>query len=550
MYFNIEKIKFGILDDAIEQYRTAIRILPGEGHLHQALGRLLVHKKGRADEAMTEYRRAIDACPSDDDLRWEFALSLVQLGKNEEAIDHLKNSKTGRMPYMLLGHLLRKAGKRDDAFAAFEQSLLHEGGMLSIQLECLHDTGTQEKELELFWRACRTQPGEWGLLGEIGKHMREHGLANQEVELFQVAVRRKPDVAGTRHLLADALDRVGRYEESDRQYREAFRLGPKDGTIRAAYGESLVRRGKLSEAVTAFREAVRLVPEDPVLRQQLGVILAKAGHRDEAKAAIEFAKLLDLLPEDRGYGSPRSRMILDMARWDRAYAKLLELRPNDDHLWTGRGRYYALRSQWDRAAADFARGIKSAPPASEEWFEHACLRLIVGDREGYRTFVQELRRREGQTNNPLMAYVLARSCVVTNDPVVEPEQIIRWAEQAVRNSRLPWYLHALGTAHYRAGHLDEAITLIEESNSEYALDEYKFQNRLVLAMAHQRLGHVQQARVLLEEVQRSWERIEAARTDGAVSLFSPDWLALQLLRREAEAVILYDPVFPADPFAH
>jgi hypothetical protein len=29
-----------------------------------------------------------------------------------------------------------------------------------------------------------------------------------------------------------------------------------------------------------------------------------------------------------------------------------------------------------------------------------------------------------------------------------------------------------------------------------------------------------------------------------------DWLPLQLLRREAEAVILYDPIFPADPFAH
>ena len=70
-------------------------------------------------------------------------------------------------------------------------------------------------------------------------------------------------------------------------------------------------------------------------------------------------------------------------------------------------------------------------------------------------------------------------------------------------------------------------------------------------MAHQRLGHVQQPRGLLDEVQRSWERVEAeaVRTDGAVSLFSPDWLPLQLLRREAEAVILYDPVFPADPFA-
>jgi tetratricopeptide (TPR) repeat protein len=244
-------------------------------------------------------------------------------------------------------------------------------------------------------------------------------------------------------------------------------------------------------------------------------------------------------------------MLLEMARWDRAYAKLLELRPNDEHLWTGRGRYHALRSEWDQAAADFARGITSAPPTSQEWFEHACLRLIVGDEEGYRAFVREMRRREGQTNDPLVAYVLARSCVLTADPVVEPEQIIRWAEQAVRHGGQPWHLHVLGAAYYRAWRLDEAIKCLEKSNTRYSgIDDYKLQNRLVLAMAHQRLGHSQQARALLDRVHRSWERVQASRTDGAVSLFSVDWLALQLLRREAEAVILYDPIFPADPFAH
>jgi len=46
------------------------------------------------------------------------------------------------------------------------------------------------------------------------------------------------------------------------------------------------------------------------------------------------------------------------------------------------------------------------------------------------------------------------------------------------------------------------------------------------------------------------ERVEASRIHGAVTLHSTDWLPLQLLRREAEALILNDPIFPADPFAH
>ena len=59
-----------------------------------------------------------------------------------------------------------------------------------------------------------------------------------------------------------------------------------------------------------------------------------------------------------------------------------------------------------------------------------------------------------------------------------------------------------------------------------------------------------EARAVLAEVQRLWPRIEAAKTDGAVTLPTVDWLPMQVLRREAEALILYDPVFPTAPFAN
>jgi hypothetical protein len=92
---------------------------------------------------------------------------------------------------------------------------------------------------------------------------------------------------------------------------------------------------------------------------------------------------------------------------------------------------------------------------------------------------------------------------------------------------------------------------LENSNRAYGeTDDYKLQNRLVLAMAHQRLGHPQQARAFLDRVHRSWDRVQSSKRDGAVTLFSVDWLPLQLFRREADAMILYDPIFPADPFAH
>ncbi len=367
-----------------------------------------------------------------------------------------------------------------------------------------------------------------------------------------------------------------RWDEAETAYHEVVAARPRDATVLLERARFYTSRSRPEKAETDYAHAYALGSRDPALIESIvrsetllrrtiaespgaaAPLLAKhaldmVSQSRWQEAATDFARELDLLPADRYWKSARSTRALEMAGSAQAYESLLKLRPDDGHLWCVRGRFLALRGEWERAAADFARGIASAPPDSEEWFEHACLRLIVGDREGYRAFVEEIRRREGQTKIPIVAYVLARSCVLTADPVVEPEQVIRWAESANRDSRTAWYLHVLGAAHYRAGHLDQAIQLLEESNTAYSSTpsfEDTLQNSLVLAMAHERSGHRAQARALLADVQRAWRRIETSRTDGAVSLTSTDWLPLQLLRREAEAVILYDLVFPTDPFAH
>jgi eukaryotic-like serine/threonine-protein kinase len=331
-------------------------------------------------------------------------------------------------------------------------------------------------------------------------------------------------------------------EKAELDYAKSYALGSRDARLI----ESIVGSESL------FRRTVAETPgaATPLVVKHGELMVSQSRWQD---AAIDFAWELDLLPPYRLWNSPRSERALALARWNRAYDALLALRPDDGHLWCVRGRYHALRGQWERAAADFARGVRSAPPDSEEWFEHACLRLIIGDHGGYRSFVREIVGREAGTSNPYVAYVLARSCVLCATSVVEPEQVIRWAEQAVKAEPLPWYQGALGAAYYRAGQFDQAVRWLEESNRSYKTGAYAadsdLENRLLLALAHMRLGHAPAARDLVRGVQRALKRVDSTRTDGAVSLGSTDWLPLQILLSEAEAVVLYDPIFPADPFA-
>jgi hypothetical protein len=98
----------------------------------------------------------------------------------------------------------------------------------------------------------------------------------------------------------------------------------------------------------------------------------------------------------------------------------------------------------------------------------------------------------------------------------------------------------LGAALYRAGRPAHAIGRLEEAirarGGEGSPRDWAF-----LALAHHRLGHRSEAR-------RWLDRLREHRPSEDPAQFW-DELEIRLLRSEAEALILHDPAFPADPFA-
>ena len=138
------------------------------------------------------------------------------------------------------------------------------------------------------------------------------------------------------------------------------------------------------------------------------------------------------------------------------------------------------------------------------------------------------------------------SFYVTDDALLESEHRYHARKQAQEQDRKTGRdrasrLRTLGAVLCRAGRIEDAIRWLEEARrGRNGVDEpfdWPF-----LAMAHQRLGHGIEARRWLGKLRD--------RQPSAVAEKFWYELALRLLRREAEAVILHDPVFPADPFAH
>ena len=110
----------------------------------------------------------------------------------------------------------------------------------------------------------------------------------------------------------------------------------------------------------------------------------------------------------------------------------------------------------------------------------------------------------------------------------------------------------MGAALYRAGRYEDAL---ERFHRSHKVSQPRVSDWLFLAMIHRRLGHWDEAHRLLA---RAGQRLaDAGGTEkGNRGDKLSDWnteyeneSALRLLLREAKAVILQDPVFPADPFA-
>ncbi len=169
----------------------------------------------------------------------------------------------------------------------------------------------------------------------------------------------------------------------------------------------------------------------------------------------------------------------------------------------------------------------------------------AGDLDELRRACSDLLDRFGSTTAPGRANAVAWYATLAPDLDVHAEKLVRLAEFAVQgasdaNSKGSC-LNTLGAALYRAGRFEDSIRRLKEGveardGAEHPLD-WPFQ-----AMAHHRLGHRELAHRYLESL-----RSRQPSTDPNQFW---DELEIRLLRIEAEATILYDPIFPADPFAH
>jgi len=195
------------------------------------------------------------------------------------------------------------------------------------------------------------------------------------------------------------------------------------------------------------------------------------------------------------------------------------------------GELLARAGRWAEAAAALAKGIANAP--QDVGLQHHRFLCIVwaGDREAYARLAVEALARYGPEATFVSSGV-AWACSLAPDVVAEHNVPVRVAEAALENVSDDWKNFSttcLGAALFRAGRYDEAIRLLNESGEADGGPGVP-QVWAFLAMAHHRKGDAAEARRWLDKL--------LSYRPGASASFFWDDVEVQLLRREAESVVL------------
>lgn len=121
----ISMMNRGQTEQAIAEFREAVRIGPDSASAHWQLGKALA---ARSEAGAVEHlRRSVELGPDNTAARYDLAVSLLEAGDSDEALGHfravLPTMPNAAIAYNSLGVALASQGRRQDALEAFQRAI-------------------------------------------------------------------------------------------------------------------------------------------------------------------------------------------------------------------------------------------------------------------------------------------------------------------------------------------------------------------------------------------------------------------------------------------
>jgi serine/threonine protein kinase/WD40 repeat protein len=228
--------------------------------------------------------------------------------------------------------------------------------------------------------------------------------------------------------------------------------------------------------------------------------------------------------------------------------------PTDYRLLVVRGDAHARLRHWHEAAHDYERATTLAPAEIMNWYRSAALALAASDDNRWYLIYRTMMDRFGESRAVDVVGKIARICLIRPATAAGGKGTYRaiadlLSTAGAANYRGHWLCN-LALADHRAGDHAHALELLGQTRKTPTFAAEPSLQALVSvveALCQDGLGRREPA---LNALHVAEALLRANLWQHALPLAATwhDSLLAEVLYREAEARIVYDPICPADPF--
>ena len=238
--------------DSESVYKYMLEFSPDVAILHSNLGNIL-EGSGKVDEAIEHFTKALKLIPNSAEVHNNLGDALGKLGKVDDEIAHYKKALELKpdLPaaHYNLAAALAKQRKTDEAIAEYRQAL-------------------------------RFEPDDIDALSNLGLALVEQGNFGEAIEYYKKALALEPGNVIVHGRLGLALAGAGKTDEAIKEFRIVLIARPDDAEMHFNIGVLLEQQGQFGEAIKHYHLVLQINPDHTQARERLKAALAKQGRKN------------------------------------------------------------------------------------------------------------------------------------------------------------------------------------------------------------------------------------------------------------------------------
>ncbi|MDT8427499.1 MAG: tetratricopeptide repeat protein [Pseudomonadales bacterium] len=252
----------------------------------------------RLDEALAQYLLLTERAPEDHENRLALALLHMELEQRQEAREHfeylLRAGYRSNDVHLYLGYLFQAEGELEASIRQFSQVQMESNNFLNAQQQIilmLVNRGSYADAHEWTSRVSANNPRLESILRRVEMEaLVNHGATTLAKDVIDGAISKYPrdtDLLFSRTLL---YERNGEMAAAEQDLKHIITLEPDNARALNHLGYTLAdRTDRFQEALELIERAIALEPDDPAIIDSLGWVQFKLGRLEEARENLERA---------------------------------------------------------------------------------------------------------------------------------------------------------------------------------------------------------------------------------------------------------------------